>query len=401
MSLSCVNSQYYTVSACNKHCLETESSIVTRNRTRTCHAGQKDDGSFLCGEGAENETAECENLPSCADLPDWTEWTSCTITCFGLNSAPGMRTRLNAKNTEEKEQEVCGTELPPCSEDYQYYSSGSGDEDIEWVEFPEAEDPVDGPQWAEWQPCSISCIPQNNLAAVGIRVRIDTKDETNIERELCGIGLGMCAEVSEWSVWEECTESCGENGVQKRQRNCDPVGHEECQRLELEELRECNRRQCTRIEEWSDWSECSEICFTDFTEESTKSRTRTCDGDCENIILVESESCNDIPQCLTEWSSWSECSHTCGESGISTRLRDCNGDEIYCGGQQLSESKECNRYICVEASWSEWTDWDPCVCPEAERGQTERSRYCLNGLPGASEGCQGGIKEIAECDCTG
>jgi len=54
----------------------------------------------------------------------------------------------------------------------------------------------------------------------------------------------------------------------------------------------------------------------------------------------------------------------------------------------------------VEASWSDWTDWEICVCADAERGETKRSRFCLNGLPGASEGCQGGIKEIAECDCT-
>ena len=52
---------------------------------------------------------------------------------------------------------------------------------------------------------------------------------------------------------------------------------------------------------------------------------------------------------VSEWSSWSGCSHRCGTSGVQTRTRSKTETEA-CGGtcpyQRYQESIPCNRYAC-------------------------------------------------------
>ena len=61
------------------------------------------------------------------------------------------------------------------------------------------------------------------------------------------------------------------------------------------------------------------------------------------------------------WSSWSDCTSSCGSSGVQnrqpsvTRVESCGG-----GCYHLSESRACNRVCCpVNCTWS-WGSWGSC-----------------------------------------
>jgi len=72
---------------------------------------------------------------------------------------------------------------------------------------------------------------------------------------------------SEWSVWSECTAECG-GGQQSRYRRVEELpkdGGTECEMQSAVEERPCNTQICGTVnyctwEEWSSFSECSVSC---------------------------------------------------------------------------------------------------------------------------------------------
>lgn len=105
---------------------------------------------------------------------------------------------------------------------------------------------------------------------------------------------------------------------------------------------------------------------------------------------------------VNEWSDWSGCSNTCGYSGTKTRDR-LILQQSSCGGKcdlNLTETTECNRKCCPQdCLYSEWTNWKFLYfsfnCSEGgeryvfHRGRTIETESTCGGVS-----CSENLKEI-------
>ncbi|XP_071988696.1 SCO-spondin-like, partial [Engystomops pustulosus] len=98
---------------------------------------------------------------------------------------------------------------------------------------------------------------------------------------------------------------------------------------------------------------------------------------------------------LSPWTSWSDCSRSCGLGGMFRR-RDVIRERLpggHCAGAQF-DSKSCFVKACpVNGAWSHWGEWSPCdaIC---QGGTKSRRRQCEDpppkngGLPCTGESVQ-------------
>ena len=146
---------------------------------------------------------------------------------------------------------------------------------------------------------------------------------------------------------------------------------------------------------WTSWSSCSATC-----DGGEKTRYRTCTNpapqfggnDCQGD-LGETVACNTNPCPIkggfSLWSSWSECSVTCGR-GIKTRVRKCDNPVPQFGGRfcigKAQQRFRCNAGKCftkkrrITYSVGGWSDWSECsaTCGKPEDVTKSRTRACLN-----------------------
>ncbi|KXJ14578.1 Coadhesin [Exaiptasia diaphana] len=144
--------------------------------------------------------------------------------------------------------------------------------------------------------------------------------------------------------------------------------------------------------QWTPWSSCTKTC-----EEGTRNRTRSCTNprpqhggrDCSRLgTATQSSVCNTriCPENsgYSDWSSWSQCTKTCGV-GTQNRTRYCKNStstEKRCEGP-ASQSKRCNTQMCrvpVDGQYSGWSAWSQCT-KSCGGGTRERTRTCTNPSP--------------------
>lgn len=132
---------------------------------------------------------------------------------------------------------------------------------------------------------------------------------------------------TDWSDWSTCSSTCG-RGIRTRTRNY-VEEHEPsawCSASDLIEkevcLSECLGNVTCVTRDWSSWSDCSVTCGR-----GTRKRFRTPIGRskkaCKDIDLAQEEPCigshgldckSEPTSCnTTSWSHWSECSVPCGK----------------------------------------------------------------------------------------
>ena len=192
--------------------------------------------------------------------------------------------------------------------------------------------------WTEWSSfgdCSVTC-------GLGLKTRTRScpdKSCFGADRENMDCDSGLCPMWGEWSSFSSCSVSCG-NGFEQRTRSC--LNGDGCPGPN-EEQSACDAGSCPTWSEWGPFAEsCSVTCGG-----GLKERTRTCsnsdsDLDCDGTNK-ELTSCNeqDCPS-WTEWSSFGECSVTCG-LGQKTRTRSCPGNS--CDGPNR-ETMTCDAGLC-------------------------------------------------------
>ncbi|XP_034946903.1 spondin-1 [Chelonus insularis] len=179
-----------------------------------------------------------------------------------------------------------------------------------------------------------------------LEVAENTEDTSRVE----------CA-VTEYTLWSPCSVSCGK-GLRMRTRsyimpekakmigcNRQLVSKEMC----VADLPECPDKEIDddendnlngRLEvdpslcettQWSSWSECSSTCGVGFKMKTRNFINKMGRKKCPHVILVEKEKCMGPPctevteeldsTCkVTEWSDWSPCSASCGK-GVKIRTR--------------------------------------------------------------------------------
>ncbi|XP_056307202.1 SCO-spondin-like [Danio aesculapii] len=110
---------------------------------------------------------------------------------------------------------------------------------------------------------------------------------------------------------------------------------------------------------------------------------------------------NDCFDCiLSSWTSWSQCSASCGLGSIFRQkniLRDARPGGS-CGGAQF-DSRPCFLQACpVSGQWSEWTQWSGCDVPCAG-GLMVRNRTCSNPPPkNGGRDCEGMSRQTHTCN---
>ncbi|VDP08335.1 unnamed protein product [Soboliphyme baturini] len=203
------------------------------------------------------------------------------------------------------------------------------------------------------------------------------------ERAKCG--KTECPKWSTWGEWGDCSSTCGQ-GYRLRSRECSVPPKCEGSSIDTEE---CNGNQCTQWNSWSRWSSCSQSCNTGF-----RKRSRKCPvaGSCLGAA-DEAELCNSAP-CHSdyEWTAWSTCSSKCGP-GIRNRTRKCkerSGRRCTRGSALDREEMSCNLGPCP--TWSPWSTWSECT-NTCGLGRKVRRRNCSS----STDRCTGEAEEHEGC----
>nr|XP_022294190.1 A disintegrin and metalloproteinase with thrombospondin motifs adt-1-like [Crassostrea virginica] len=217
---------------------------------------------------------------------------------------------------------------------------------------------------------------------------------------------------SRWGAWNGCSSSCG-TGVHIRHRSCNnPVpsnGGADCVG-NAAESGQCKTSDCPVDGGWSVWSAwnfCSASCGSGF-----QIRQRTCTkpkpahggSRCPGMTHM-TQPCI-IQNCTvnggwSEWSSWGQCSATCGQ-GVHIRSRTCTQPKPTGGGQTCvgndHVSQSCSQTACpTDGDWSQWTGWNSCSVT-CGAGQESRTRSCTHPAPSAGgKSCSGDPKETQAC----
>ncbi|XP_016146102.1 hemicentin-1-like [Sinocyclocheilus grahami] len=242
------------------------------------------------------------------------------------------------------------------------------------------------------------CVARNLLGSVLVRVTLTVRVHGGF---------------SEWMEWGACSVSCG-TGVQKRLRQCNnpfPAnGGHHCIGLATE-TRSCQGKPCPvdgNWSEWSSWEECSRTCG-----QGNRTRVRTCSNPpaqhggraCEGKA-VEAIMCSIRPCPVAgnwgAWLPWSPCSETCGK-GMQTRLRLCNNpppsfEGPSCEGPD-TQTQVCSERNCpVDGKWSSWVSWGACSV-SCGGGTRQRTRVCANPAPQhGGRQCEGNDIHIDFCN---
>ncbi|KAK1165896.1 semaphorin-5B isoform X1 [Acipenser oxyrinchus oxyrinchus] len=375
-------------------------------RSRSC-----DSPPPLCGgSDCEGPTMEVSNCSRNGGWTPWSSWDQCSTTCgIGFQvrqrscSNPSPRHGGRVCVGQSREERFCN-ENSPCPL------------------------PIFWSSWGSWTKCSAEC-------GGGIYSRVRNCENGNscpgcaLEYKACN--LESCPEVrrnTPWTPWmpvnitqagarqeQRLRYTCraqladphelqfGKRKVETR--FCPSHGSSACETDSLVEDLQRSSQSLSRNanggwSNWSGWSSCSQDCETGY-----RTRKRTCtspeprNGGLPCVgSAVEYQDCNTQPCPVTGawscWSSWSQCSATCG-GGHYQRTRTCtnpapaNGGDI-CIGLHTEEAL-CNTHPC-EGGWTDWSEWSLCN----EEGLHLRSRHCEVHNPGSSQ-CLGNGTEHREC----
>lgn len=344
--------------------------------------------------GAQKETKPCEASKKARDctLTPWTGWSECSKRCGGGQKE---RTREVADHALHggKPCEVPLRSTMPCEE-----KLCLGNE-------PGEEDCVLG-DWEEWNGCSKGLQafrvrrPVREAGANGLPCSGALK-ETGACPEL---KARDCA-LEDWGTWGSCGATCG-GGQRFRTREvkhaADPGG-QPCMG-DTHESETCNEEVACDVQNdcvvssWSLWSECSKSCGQGlYARERKILQAASSSGRGCNVVLWEvdgcqgegtSEICGDHVDCQWgEWKGWSDCKQAqyCG-LGHRSRAREIavhpTGKGAKCDPlpkeevvPDISCAVSCTpSSVCTNGEWGQWSVWGPCSITCGQGGTRSRSR---------------------------
>ncbi|XP_068599564.1 hemicentin-1 [Brachionichthys hirsutus] len=264
-----------------------------------------------------------------------------------------------------------------------------------------------------------SGLPNGSLRIIGAQ-KEDTAEYECVARNLLGsvlVRVSLTVRVhggySQWAEWTSCSVSCGV-GSQRRTRRCNnPLpanGGRHCARSNTE-TRSCKGKPCPVDGNWSDWSvweECSRTCgqgnrtrIRACSNPPAQHGGRPCEGKAAEVLMCSVRPCP-VAGNWGSWLPWSPCSESCG-TGMQSRIRLCNDpppafDGLQCEGSD-AQTQVCKERLCpVDGKWSSWVSWGACSV-SCGGGTRHRTRLC--GSPAPQHGgrqCEGNDVHFDYCN---
>ncbi|XP_078615573.1 uncharacterized protein LOC144884242 [Branchiostoma floridae x Branchiostoma japonicum] len=293
----------------------------------------------------------CDSGKPCAvdgNWSQWTSWSSCDVTC-------GFGNQSRNRSCDNPLPQHGGANCTGTMEELRTCDSGK----------PCA---VHGnwSQWTSWSSCDATCGFGNQLRNRSCDNPPPQHGGANCtgtmeELRTCDSGkpCAVNGNWSQWTSWSSCDVTC-EFGNQSRNRSCDnpPPQHggANCTGI-VEQLRTCDSGQPCAVDGkwsvWSSWSTCNVSCGVGY-----QTRNRNCDNpepqyggaNCTGISEDE-KACDFLPPCAVDggwspWTSWSNCSETCG-NGSRNRSRRCDHPLPQHGGANCTgdakQSQACGQ----------------------------------------------------------
>ncbi|XP_073707889.1 semaphorin-5B [Garra rufa] len=207
----------------------------------------------------------------------------------------------------------------------------------------------------------------------------------------------------QWSPWQACNHDDGGEGTstcQCRTRACDnprpQCGGMKCVGANIE-VANCSRNGGWTP--WSSWAECSTSCGIGFevrqrscNNPAPRHGGRVCVGQAREERLCNEKNLCPVPVSWVSWSAWSKCSVACG-GGVQSRVRTCENGNT-CPGCPL-EYKACNLDACAEVRrTTPWTPWYPVNVTQMGARQEQRVRYTCRALLADPHDLQLGKRKI-------
>ncbi|XP_053737549.1 hemicentin-1 isoform X1 [Synchiropus splendidus] len=242
------------------------------------------------------------------------------------------------------------------------------------------------------------CVARNLIGSVMVRVTLTVQ---------------VHGRYSEWSEWGVCSVTCGA-GAQTRQRLCDnprPAnGGRHCEGVDGE-TRGCHGKPCPvdgNWSEWSSWEECSRSCgqgnrtrVRSCSNPPAQHGGRPCEGKAVEVIICSVRPCP-VAGNWGSWLPWTQCSETCGK-GMQSRIRLCNNPPPAFDGPQCegtdTQTQLCKEKPCpVDGNWSSWISWGACSV-SCGGGTRQRARLCASPAPQyGGRQCEGNDVHIDFCN---
>ncbi|XP_065190216.1 A disintegrin and metalloproteinase with thrombospondin motifs adt-1-like isoform X2 [Sycon ciliatum] len=322
-------------------------------RTRTCSNPAASDGGKEC-EGDDEQQQDCQQTPpACAvdgAWSSWSSWSSCSATCGTGGQETRTRTCSNpaASNGgkecegDDEQQQDCQQTPPACAVDGVWSS------------------------WSSWSSCSATCGTDgqetrtrtcSNPAASDGGKECEGDDEQQQDCQQTPPACAMNGMWGSWTLWSGCSEACGQ-GIRNRIRYCSnppPSDDGEYCDGEFHEEEPCEMRPCPvdgMWASWQQWSACSSTCGDGYRDRYRACANpvpadggKICKGKSEETMKCNQKNCL-IDGAWTTWSSWSECSKTCG-GGRETRHRFCTNPTPKFGGKACQGGGEGSR-VCAD-----------------------------------------------------
>ncbi|XP_021054219.1 thrombospondin type-1 domain-containing protein 7B [Mus pahari] len=363
-----------------------------------------------CGEGVRFRAIACSNIngrpvdpsfcnssgyiqeacvipcPFDCKLSDWSSWGSCSSSC-------GIGVRIRSKWLKEKPYSggrPCPKldlknqvhEAVPCYSECDQYS---------WVV-------------EHWSPCKINnelrsphcgrgtqsrrirCVSTADREGGAVNRSLCNQDDAPQETQACSLLCPSECVMSEWGTWSKCPQSCDPHAMQRRTRHLlrPSLNSRTCG--EDSQVRPCLLNEnCFQFQyNLTEWSTC-QLSENVSCGQGVRTRLLSCvRSDGKSVSMDQCEQRNlDKPQrmsipCLVEcvvncqlsgWTTWTECSQTCGQGGRMSRTRfiimPTQGEGRQCP-TELTQQKPCPVTPCY--SWV-LGNWSACKLEGGDCGE--------------------------------